>query len=66
MVRGAACDCWRGPVKSQGGQLEFVYKCVDYPDGIVFGDEVFETFRQQRCLIAVRTFDKSPHLRLAH
>jgi hypothetical protein len=65
MVRRSACDRGRGPVKSEGGKLEFVYKCVDYPDGIVFGNEVFETFRQQRCLIAVRTFDKSTRLRLS-
>ncbi|MGF6446454.1 hypothetical protein QF002_007330 [Paraburkholderia youngii] len=65
VVRRSTSDCRRGAFKSQRNQLEFFNECVDDPDGIVFCNKVIETLRQQRCLIAVRTFDKSPHLRLS-
>jgi hypothetical protein len=47
-------------------RLLFLNKRVNNPDGIVVCDQVIETFWQRRRLVTVRTFDKSPHLRLAY
>src|SRR6516162_5234688 len=44
------------------GQIEFLDKGVDRSNRIVFANPVFQAFRKQRSLPAIRAFDKAPHM----
>jgi hypothetical protein len=65
VVRRSPGACRRSAFESEGCQFEFFDECVDNPHRIIFSDKVIETFRQECRLTALRTFDKSPHLRLS-
>ena len=49
------------PVKPKPGQIEFLDKNVDHPNGIVLADPVFQAFWKQRALPAIRRLNKSLH-----
>jgi hypothetical protein len=49
------------PAKPQPGQIKFLDKDVDYPNGIALADPVFQAFRKKRALPAIRALNKSPH-----
>ena len=46
------------PVKSDLGQIEFLDKDVYHPNRIVLADRVFQAFRKQRALPAIRPSTK--------
>ena len=54
MIRGTAGHLGSDPVKSQFRQIEFVNKDIDHPNRIVLIDPVFQAFRKQRALPAIR------------
>src|SRR6185295_3233324 len=43
------------------GKIEFCGKDVDHPNGIVLADPVFQAFRKQRALPAIRALNEAPH-----
>jgi len=43
----------------QGRQVQLANKDLDHPHGVVLGDVVFQTARQQRLLCPKFTFDKT-------
>ena len=51
------------PAESKSGQIEFVDKNVDNTNRIVLPDPVFHTFRKQRALPAMLTFNEPLHPR---
>src|ERR1700682_3311209 len=61
MIRRPASCLGSDPVKSKLGEVEFLDKCVDHPDRIVLADPVFQAFRKQRALPAIRAFNKALH-----
>src|SRR5207344_2825118 len=49
------------PVEPKLGQIEFVDKDVDHPNRIVLADPVFQAFRKQRVLTAIRALNEASH-----
>ena len=49
------------PVKSQLRQVEFINKDVNHLNRIVLVDPVFQAFRKQRALPAIRALNKALH-----
>ena len=63
MIRRPA-GCLRiDPVEPKLGQIEFVDKDIDCANRIVFADPVFNAFRKQRDLLAIRPLALHPILR---
>jgi hypothetical protein len=61
MIRRPAGCLGSDPVKSQLRQIEFIDKDVDHLNGIVLVDPVFQAFRKQHALPAIRTLDEALH-----
>ena len=61
MIRRPA-GCLRiDPAKPKLSQIEFLDKDVNHPNRIVLADPVFQAFRKQRALNAIRALYKSLH-----
>ena len=50
MIRRAADRLRIDPAKPKIGQIQFLNKDVDHPNGIVLADPIFQAFRKQRAL----------------
>jgi hypothetical protein len=50
MIRRAADRLRIDPAKPKIGQIQFLNKDVDRPNGIVLADPIFQAFRKQRAL----------------
>ena len=61
MIRRPAGYLGIDPAEPKLGKIEFVGKDVDHPNGIVLADPVFQAFRKQRALPAIRAFNEAPH-----
>jgi hypothetical protein len=62
MIRRPARYLGFDPVKSKLGQGEFIDKYINPANRIVLADPVFQAFREQRALTAIRPFNEAPHL----
>jgi hypothetical protein len=51
-------------VEPKLGNIECVGKDVDHPNRIVLADPIFQTFRKQRVLTAIRPLNEALHLTL--
>jgi hypothetical protein len=60
MIRRPAGCLGIDPAKPKLAQIEFVDKDVDYANGIVLADPVFQVFRKQRALPAIRALNEAP------
>jgi hypothetical protein len=61
MIRGPA-GCLRiDPTKPKPSQIEFLDKDVYHTNGIILANPVFQAFRKQRGLTAIRTLNEAPH-----
>jgi hypothetical protein len=61
MIRGPA-GCLRiDPTKPKPSQIEFLDKDVYHTNGIIRANPVFQAFRKQRGLTAIRTLNEAPH-----
>src|SRR5664279_5398939 len=49
------------PAEPKLSQIEFIDKDIDDPNRIVLADPVFQAFRKQRALPAIRALNKSLH-----
>src|ERR1039457_5552695 len=49
------------PAEPKLSQIEFIDKDIDDPNRIVLADPVFQAFRKQRALPAIRALNKSIH-----
>src|SRR3972149_6079045 len=49
------------PVEPKLSQIEFIDKNINDANRIVLADPVFQTFRKQRGLPAIRPFTEAPH-----
>ena len=61
MIRRPAGGFRRDPAKSKLGKIEFVDKDIDDPNRIVLTDPVFQQFRKQRALAAIRSLNEALH-----
>ena len=61
MIRRPAGYLGIDPAEPKLGKIEFVDKDVDHPNGIVLADPVFQAFRKQRALPAIRALNEAPH-----
>ena len=61
MIRRTAGDLGGDPAKSKLSQFEFVNKDVDDANRVVLNDPVFQRFRKQRPLTAIRSLNETPH-----
>jgi hypothetical protein len=61
MIRRPASGLRVDPAKPKIGQIEFVDKDIDDPNRIVLTDPIFQQFRKQRALTAIRPFNEAPH-----
>jgi Flp pilus assembly protein CpaB len=62
MIRRPAGYLGIDPVEPKLGQIEFVDKDVDHPNRIILANPVFQAFRKQRVLTAIRPLNEAPHL----
>jgi hypothetical protein len=61
MIRRPAGYLGIDPVEPKLGQIELIDKDVDHPNRIVLADPVFQAFRKQRDLTAIRPLNEAPH-----
>ena len=61
MIRRPAGYLGIDPVEPKLRQIEFLDKDVDHPNRIVLADPVFQAFRKQRALPAIRPLNEAPH-----
>src|SRR5262245_33363828 len=61
MIRRPAGCLGVDPAEPKPRQIEFLDKDVDYANGIVLADPVFQAFRKQRALPAIRALNEAPH-----
>ena len=61
MIRRPAGCLGIDPAKPKLGQIEFLDKDVNHPNRIVLADPVFQAFRKQRALPAIRPLNKALH-----
>src|SRR6185436_17161283 len=61
MIRRTAGCLGIDPVEPKLGQIEFVDKDVNHPNRIVLADPVFQAFRKQRVLTAIRALNEASH-----
>ena len=61
MIRRPASRLGSNPVKSQLAQIEFLDKNIDHPNRIVLADPVFQAFREQCALSAIRALNEALH-----
>ncbi len=61
MIRRPAGCLGSDPAKPKLGEIEFLDKYVDHPNRIVLANPVFQAFRKQRALPAIRALDKALH-----
>jgi hypothetical protein len=61
MIRRSAGRLGLDTVEPKLGKIEFVYKDVDHPNRIVLADPVFQAFRKQRALPAIRALNEASH-----
>ena len=64
MIRRPAGYLGFDPAKPKLGKIEGVGKDVDHPNRIVLADPVFQAFRKQRVLTAIRPLNKASHLKI--
>jgi hypothetical protein len=62
MIRRPAGCLGIDPAKSKRAQIELVDKDVNRANGIVLADPVFQAFRKQRALTAIRPLNEALHL----
>jgi hypothetical protein len=60
MIRRPAGCLGIDPAEPKLGQIEFVNKDIDDPNGIILADPVFKAVRKQRALPAIRASTKRP------
>ena len=61
MIRRPSGCLGRNPAKPKPRQIEFIDKDINHPNRIVLADPVFQAFRKQRALPAIRARNKSLH-----
>src|SRR5215207_3309281 len=61
MIRRTAGCLGIDPAEPKLGQIEFVGKDVDHPNGIVLADPVFQASGKQRVLPAIRALNEALH-----
>ena len=61
MIRRSTGYLGFDPAKPKLSQIEFIDKDVDHANRIVLADPVFQAFRKQRALPAIRPFNEAPH-----
>src|SRR6516162_1561302 len=62
MIRRTARQFGSDPAKPALGKLKLVDKDIDRPNRIVLANPVFQAFRKDRGLFAIRAFNEASHL----